>query len=80
MSLFPFSILRLISLRSPVLPLSVDEPSPCNHYHTVLQGFNERVQEADLCCAWLILHHVFWKLLKEENELKMRDREGFFYD
>lgn len=63
-----------------VLPLSVNEPSPCNHYHTLLQGFGERVQEADLCCAWLILYHVFWKLLKEGNELKLREGKRFFCD
>lgn len=79
-SLFPFTVLRSISLHLPVLPLSVNEPSPCDYYHTLLQGFGERVQEADLCCAWLILYHVSWKLLKEGNELKLREGKRFFYD
>lgn len=63
----------------PVLPLSVNEPSPSNHYHALLQGFGERVQEADLHCGWLVLYHVFWKLLKEGNELKLREEKRNFY-
>lgn len=69
------AVLRYFSLHLLVLSLSVNEPSPCNHYHTLLQGFGERVQEADLRCAWLILYHIFWKLLEEGNELKLRRKE-----
>lgn len=68
------------TLHLPVIPLSVNEPSPCDCYHTLLQGLHEGVLEADLCCAWLILHHVFWELLKEANELKLREENIFFCD
>lgn len=78
-SVFAYPVLRSINLNSPVLPLSVNEPSPSNHYHALLQGFGERVQEADLHCGWLVLYHVFWKLLKEGNELKLREEKRNFY-
>lgn len=73
-------VLGSVSLHLPVIPLSVNEPPPCDCYHTLLQGFHEGVLEADLCCAWLILYHVFWELLKEGNELKLREEKILFYD
>lgn len=80
-SVFAFPALRLISLHSPVLPLPVNEPSPSYHYHTLLQGFSERVQEANLHWGWLVLYHVFWKLLKEGNEMKLwGKKKRNFYD
>lgn len=79
-SLFPFADLGTVSLHLPVIPLSVNEPSPYDCYHTLLQGLHEGVLEADLCCAWLILDHVFWELLKEANELKLREENKFFSD
>lgn len=79
-SLFPFAVLGSVRLHLPVVPLSVNEPLPCDCYHTLLQGFHEGVLETDLCCAWLILDCVFWELLKEENELKLRGEYLFVCD